>query len=74
MMTASLANAIIATAYNLHVRKGEPMTPARAATLPRGDRAALCRLLEERGGSDLYSPAQAAQAFAFCVEDDRAGQ
>ena len=66
-MNANLANAIIATAYNLHVRKGEAMTPAKAAKLPRGDRAALCRILETKGGSDLYTSQQAAQAFAHVV-------
>jgi hypothetical protein len=66
-MNAAKVNALIATSYNLHVRKGEAMTPAKAARLPRGDRAALCRLLETKGGSDLYSPAQAARAFAVVV-------
>lgn len=66
-MNAARVDALLASAYNLHVRAGEPMTPARAATLPRGDRAALCRMLEDRGGSDLYSPADARAAFAFVV-------
>jgi hypothetical protein len=66
-MTANLANAIISTAYNLHIRKGEAMTPAKASKLSRGDRAALCRLLEQKGGSDLYTREQAAKAFAFVV-------
>jgi hypothetical protein len=66
-MNAALANAIVATAYNLHVRKDEAMTPKRAATLSRGDRAALCRILETKGGSDLYTADQVKQAFAFIV-------
>lgn len=69
-MDAALINAIIATAYNLHVgpaKGGEAMTPAKAATLSRADRAALCRLLEEKGGSDLYTREQAAAAFAHVV-------
>lgn len=68
-MNTNRVNAIIASAYNLHVAKGkgEPMTPARAANLPKGDRAALCRILEKKGGSDLYSAADAAQAFAHVV-------
>lgn len=66
-ITAARADALIASAYNLHVRAGEAMTPARAAGLPRGDRAGLCRLLEERGGSDLYTAEDARAAFALVV-------
>jgi hypothetical protein len=44
------------------------MTPAKAAKLPRGDRAQLCRMLEERGGSDLYTQDDARAAFALVVE------
>lgn len=66
-MTKSRADALIATSFNLHVQAGEAMTPARAAKLPRGDRAALCRLLEVRGGSDLYDADDARAAFALVV-------
>lgn len=65
-MNAAKANAIIATAFNLHIR-AKPITPAIAAKLPRGDRAALCRILEAKGGSSLYTAADAAKAFAFVV-------
>ncbi len=69
-MNAAKANAIIATAFNLHVgpkTNAKPITPAVAAALPRGDRAALCRILEAKGGSSLYTAADAAKAFAFVV-------
>lgn len=66
-MTQDLAAAIVATAYNLHVRTGAAMTPAAARKLSRGDQAALCRLLENRGGSTLYSREDAARAFAYIV-------
>jgi len=64
-------NELLATAYNLHVGPrigGDPMTPKAAASLPRGDKAALCRILEQRGGSDLFSQADAAAAFAFVTK------
>ncbi|MBT2300420.1 hypothetical protein J7E70_08070 [Variovorax paradoxus] len=68
-MTNAQANALIASAYNLHFGKqaNKVMTPAEAATLPRGDRAALCRVLETKGGSDLYTAADARSAFALVV-------
>jgi hypothetical protein len=61
-------NALIASAYNLHIQQGNPMTPVSAAKLPRSVRAQLCRFLEERGGSDLYTAADARAAFALVVE------
>ena len=67
-MTKGKANALIASAYNLHVQQGAAMTPAKAAKLSRGDRAHLCRLLEDRGGSDLYTADDARTAFALVVE------
>jgi hypothetical protein len=66
-MQQSKVNAIIATAYNLHIQQGEAMTPAKAAKLPRGDRAHLCKLLEDKGGSDLYTQADAREAFVVVV-------
>jgi hypothetical protein len=66
-MTAAKANAIVATAYNLHIAEGDPMTPEKASALTRGDRAALCRILQIKGGSDLYSQKDAEQAFVFVV-------
>lgn len=66
-MTQAQVNALIASAYNLHIRKGQPMTPEAAAKLPRGDRAALCRILENKGGSDLYTADDARKAFAIVV-------
>jgi hypothetical protein len=70
-MTASQIKAIIATAYNLHAvgrEQGEAMTPAKAAKLPRGDRAMLCKVLRDKGGSDLYTQEQAGEALAAIVE------
>jgi hypothetical protein len=69
-MTESKINALIASAYNLHVGplvRGEAMTPAKAAALPRWERAALCKTLADKGGSDLYSQAQAREAFGVVV-------
>ena len=67
-MNNAKVNAIIATAYNLHFGgSGEAMTPAKAASLSRGDRAALCRALEAKGGSDLYTQQQAHEAFVAVV-------
>ena len=64
-------NELLATAYNLHVGPrigGGSMTPKAAAALSRGDKAALCRILEQRGGSDLFSQSDAAAAFAFVTK------
>lgn len=68
-MTNAKANALIASAYNLHIgpKTKQVMTPEKAAELPRGDRAALCRLLELRGGSDIYNGDDARSAFALVV-------
>jgi hypothetical protein len=66
-MTKAQVNALLATAYNLHIQQGAAMTPAAAAKLPRGDRAALCRILETKGGSELYTAADARTAFAAVV-------
>jgi hypothetical protein len=69
-MTPAKINALIASAYNLHVGpkvKGEAMTPAKAATLPRGDRAMLCKLLRDNGGSDLYTQAEAGEALGLII-------
>jgi hypothetical protein len=66
-MEASRINALIASAYNIHVGpvvRGEAMTPAKAAMLPRAERVNLCRMLEQKGGSDLYSKKDAAKARA----------
>lgn len=68
-MNTAQANAVIATSFNLHFGKqrNHVMTPAEAAKLPRGDRAALCRVLEEKGGSYLYTADDARSAFARVV-------
>lgn len=66
-MTTSQINALISSAYNLHIKAGDAMTPAKAAKLSRGDRAALCKILEDKGGSDIYTQAQARTAFAAVV-------
>lgn len=67
-MEASRVNALIASAYNVHgPRSGEPMTALKAAMLSRSDRAGLCRLMEARGGSDLFSVEDAKFAFAEVV-------
>lgn len=66
-MTTAQLNALLSSAYNRHVGKsGEAMTPTRAAKLARGDKAALCRIAEEKG-IDLYTPAQCREAFALVV-------
>lgn len=66
-MTNAQINALLASAYNRHVAKaGDAMTPAKAAKLPRGDRAALCRIGEDKG-LDLYTAEQCRQAFAVVV-------
>ena len=66
-MTKPQIDALIATSYNLHIQTGEAMTPAKAAKLPKGDRAALCKILQDKGGSDLYTQEQAGKAFAHVV-------
>ena len=68
-MTSSQINALIASAFNIHFAKAQQrvLTPAEAAKMPRGDRAALCRVLEERGGSDLYTADDCRAAFAAVV-------
>lgn len=70
-MTKDKINAIIASAYNLHAagrELGEAMTPAKAAELPRGDRAMLCKILSDKGGCDLYSEAQAREALSAIID------
>lgn len=70
-MTSNQINALIASAYNLHigpVERGEAMTPAKAAKLPRGDRAMLCKILRDKGGSDLYTQEQAGEALCAIVD------
>lgn len=65
-MTKAQINALIASAYNLHIgakERGEAMTPAKAATLPRGDRAMLCKILRDEGGSELFTAEQAGEAL-----------
>lgn len=68
-MNTAKANALIASAFNLHfgAQTDKVMTSAEAAKLPRGDRAALCRVLETKGGSDLYTADDARSAFALVV-------
>lgn len=68
-MNKQRADALIATAYNLHFGKkeGKTMTAIDAARLPRGDRAALCRVLESKGGSDLFTSDDCRRAFALVV-------
>ena len=69
MKTTSQAAALIATAFNLHIQTGEAMTPAKAAALPRGDRAYLAKLLADKGGSDLYTQQQAREVFEAVVAE-----
>lgn len=74
-MNAARVNALIASSYNLHVgpaKGGAPMTPDAAAKLPTAERASLCKLLEERGGSDLYTRPDAAKAFAHVTSQPNA--
>lgn len=67
-LTAGKIDALIATSYNLHIQEGEAMTSATAAKLSRGDRAQLCSILREKGGSDLYTTEQADEAFQLIIE------
>lgn len=70
-MNASQINALIASSYNIHVgpaKRGEAMTPAKAAKLPRGDRAMLCKILRDKGGSDLFTQDQAGEALCAILE------
>lgn len=60
--------AIAATAYNLHIGpkvRGPAMSPTIAQALSVEKQISLCRLLAERGGSDLWSQADAADAAAY---------
>lgn len=69
-MTNDRINALLATAYNLHVGPnlgGDTMTPAKAAKLKRADKVALAYLLREKGGSDLYSKADADAAYVALI-------
>nr|MBF0684266.1 hypothetical protein [Pseudomonas sp.] len=69
-MTAASINALLASAYNLHVGPkagGEAMTPAKAAKLKRADRVALAFLLREKGGSDAFSKEDADRAYIALV-------
>ena len=66
-------NALLASSYNLHVGPqtgGEAMTPAKAAALPKGDRAALAAILRDRGGSDLFTKEDAQEAYLSIVEPE----
>lgn len=70
-MTASQVNALIASSYNIHVgpiQRGAFMSPDKAAALPRGERANLCAILRDKGGSDLYTKAQAETALLAILE------
>lgn len=70
-LTLGRINALVASSYNLYVgpqERGEAMTSAKAANLPRGDRAMLCSILREKGGSDLYTQEQADEAFQIVIE------
>jgi hypothetical protein len=68
-MTASQIDALIASSFNVHFggESQKVLTPADAAALSRADRATLCLILEIKGGSDLYSAAQARAAYQCCV-------
>lgn len=71
MLTTAKINALIASSYNIHIgpkERGEAMTPSKAAALSRGDRAKLCSILREKGGSDLYTKEQANEAFQAIIE------
>lgn len=59
-------DALISASYNLHVgkgRRGDRMTPAKAAKLKRADRAQLARLLIELDHSLEFTEAEAREAF-----------
>jgi hypothetical protein len=67
-LTRGKIDALIASSYNLHIQEGQAMDSAAAAKLPRGDRAMLCKILAEKGGSDLYTQAQASEALQIIVD------
>ena len=69
-MTPATINALLASSYNLHVGpkvRGEAMTPAKVAKLPRADRVALAFMLREKGGSEIYSKIDADRAYVALV-------
>lgn len=60
-------DALIASSWNLHVGKrgDEPMTPRRAAELSQPERNGYFLLLAQYGGDDLYTIADAWQAYGM---------
>lgn len=70
-MLARQVNELIASSYNIHIgpkERGEAMTPAKAAKLPQGDRAMLCKILRDEGGSDLFTKEQAGEALSMVLD------
>lgn len=68
-MTNSQIDALIAGSFNLHFGKARQhvMTPAEAAKLSRGDRAALCLVLERNKENGFYTTEEAHEAYVRCV-------
>lgn len=65
-MNKKRVDALVAVAYNLFVgrkRRGDRMTPDKAAKLKTADRAQLARMLAERGGSEEFTQDEARQAL-----------
>lgn len=69
-MNTQLANAIIATSFNINFGglPNKAMTPASANKMTKGNKLGLLRTLIEKNNSDLYTVEQAEQAFALIVE------
>ena len=67
---------MLAASYNAFVlprmgAAGREMTAAEAVKLQRGDRAALCRLIENNGGCGEYTVEQADKAFQQIIKSNR---
>lgn len=67
---------MLAAAYNYFVlprmgAAGRELTAKEALKLPRGDRAALCRLIQNHGGCCEYTVEQADEAFQKIIKSNR---
>lgn len=71
-LTPSQVNALLASAYNLHIGPvvlGAPLHPDGAEKLAKEERLSLARLLQEKGGSSLYSQADASTAIEMIEKE-----
>ncbi|CAB4143093.1 hypothetical protein UFOVP435_59 [uncultured Caudovirales phage] len=65
---------MLAASYNAYVLPrdgGDAMTADKAIKLRRGDRAALCILIEQNGGCGEYTVEQAQKAFQAIIKSNR---